>query len=130
MPMVGKHPDAPKSREARKGRRRFTLEDKRRVVLEATSPKSSVADVALRYSIAPSLVYRWCKQADQTQGDPLRLPSTPHTFELPLLRTRVKELERILGKLSYELEVLKEQSEVVFPRKSAAAAKSKTPAKH
>lgn len=40
-------------------RRRFSEDDKARIVSEAMMPGASVSDVARRYRICSSLVYRW-----------------------------------------------------------------------
>ena len=40
-------------------RRRFSDDDKARIVSEAMMPGASVSDVARRYRICTSLVYRW-----------------------------------------------------------------------
>lgn len=40
-------------------RRRFTIDDKARIVSAAMMPGASVADVARRHRICPSLLYRW-----------------------------------------------------------------------
>ena len=40
-------------------RRRFTDDDKARIVSEAMLPGASVVDVGRRHRVCPSLIYRW-----------------------------------------------------------------------
>ncbi len=40
-------------------RRRFTDDDKARIVSEAMMPGASVVDVGRRHRVCPSLIYRW-----------------------------------------------------------------------
>ncbi|ARR57560.1 hypothetical protein HY78_28965 (plasmid) [Rhizorhabdus wittichii DC-6] len=58
-------------------RRRFSDDDKARIVSEAMMPGASVADVARRYRICSSLVYRWRRLllADGVAADASRLPA-------------------------------------------------------
>ncbi|WP_119680993.1 IS66-like element accessory protein TnpA [Indioceanicola profundi] len=59
------------------GRRRFSADEKVRLVEEAFAPGVQVASVARRLGIDQSLLYRWRRQLF---GDPPRLPAfTPVT---------------------------------------------------
>ncbi|MBS0535139.1 MAG: transposase [Proteobacteria bacterium] len=49
-------------------RRRFTDEDKVRLVAEASLPGKSIALVARRHGICPSLLYRWRRAGDWGAG--------------------------------------------------------------
>lgn len=63
------------------GRRRFSADEKVRLVEEAFAPGVQVASVARRLGIDQSLLYRWRRQLF---GDPPRLPAfTPVTVTEP-----------------------------------------------
>ena len=58
-------------------RRRFSDDDKARIVSEAMMPGASVSDVARRYRICSSLVYRWRRAllSDGVSVDVSQLPA-------------------------------------------------------
>jgi transposase len=49
-------------REARPPRRRFSEDDRARVVSEAMMPGASVGAIGRRHRICPSLIYRWRRE--------------------------------------------------------------------
>jgi transposase len=53
------------------GRRRFTAEEKRRLVAEALSPGSSVSLVARRNGISSNLLFRWRRLMEQGELESL-----------------------------------------------------------
>lgn len=55
-------PSVGPSRDGRSNRRSFTDEDKRAIVMEAEAPEVSVAAVARRHEIVPSMIFRWRAQ--------------------------------------------------------------------
>ncbi|MEO1194428.1 MAG: transposase [Pseudomonadota bacterium] len=53
----------------RERRRRWSVEEKRRIVTEASQPGISASWVARRYDIAPSQLFSWRKQfREETAG--------------------------------------------------------------
>jgi transposase len=99
-------------------RRRFTAEEKRRLVAEALSPGSSVSLVARRHGISSSLLFRWRRLMEQGELESLGAdePVVPAS-EAKQLRARVRELERLLGKKMLEAEILKEALELTRSKK-------------
>ena len=83
-------------------RRNFTAEYKAKIVLELISRNKSAAEVCREYNLKPDLVSRWRSQflanAAQVFGD---------ASEIDPQQTRIQELERLAGKQSLEIEILK-----------------------
>jgi transposase len=53
-------------------RRRWSGEEKARIVAEATAPDARVADIARQYGVSRSLIYTWRREASQgLSGDGL-----------------------------------------------------------
>ncbi len=99
-------------------RRRYSLEEKRRVLDEAEEPGNSVSSVARRYGIAPSLVFRWRSQRDAGALTGLDAgEAVVPLSEAKRLRKRVQELERLLGRKTMEAEILKEAIEIAREKK-------------
>jgi len=86
-------------------RRKFTSEFKAQVVLEVLSGAKSPAQACREYQIRDSLLCRWKRQF---------VERAPQVFEQEKAqdpsRSRVAELERMVGRLTMELEISKKAS--------------------
>ena len=90
-------------------RRRFTAEEKRRLVAEASEPGSSISLVARRNGVSSSLLFRWRRLMEQGELESLGADEQVVPLsEAKQLRARVRELERLLGKKTLEAEILEE----------------------
>ena len=81
-------------------RRRFTQDFKRSVVEQLLSETAGPAELCRRYNIASGQLYTWKKQYADGKLD--LEPSREADLE-----ARVRELERLLGKVTMENEFLK-----------------------
>src|ERR1700685_1644865 len=99
-------------------KRRFTAEEKRRLVEEAALPGASVSSVARLYCVAPSLLFRWRRLNDEggMQGLGAEEAVVPES-EAKQLRAQVRELQRLLGKKTMETEILREALELSRSKK-------------
>jgi transposase len=99
-------------------RRVFSVEEKRLIVEETLQPGSSVSLVARKFNLSPSLVFRWRKLMEDGSmsglgaGEPVVAES-----ELKEAKARIRELERLLGKKTLEVEILKDAVELVRSKK-------------
>lgn len=99
-------------------RRRFTAEEKRGLVTEAVAPGSSVSLVARRNGISSSLLFRWRRLMEQGELESLGADEqVVPVSEAKQLRARVHELERLLGRKTLEVEILKEALELTRSKK-------------
>jgi transposase len=99
-------------------RRRWSPEEKRAMVQEAESPGMSVSSVARKYGIHPNQLFRWRRLMYEGALCAVRageevVPAT----ELKALRARVRELERVLGRKTMEVEILKEAIAIAREKK-------------
>src|SRR3954452_11978320 len=90
-------------------RQRWSAAEKVRLVEESQQPGSSVSFVARRYGLSPSLLFRWKRRMlegghQAVQADE-ELVATSRVREL---ERRVRDLERLLGRKTMEVEILKE----------------------
>lgn len=84
-------------------RRKWSDEEKDRILREALEPQANVSQIARKYKIEPSQIYIWKKQTNSG------IPSKPMSYdEVTMLITRIKHLEQVLGRKTAELEMLKE----------------------
>jgi len=81
-------------------RRRFTSDFKRSIVEQLLSETAGPVELCRRYNIASGQLYTWKKQYAQGKLD-------PEPSKEAELSARVKELERLLGKVTLENEFLK-----------------------
>jgi transposase len=90
-------------------RRRWTTEQKLRIIEASCEPGESVSSVARRYGMAPNLLYRWRRL--MAQGGAAAVGSDEAVVgnsEVRRLEERIRELERLLGRKTMEVEILKE----------------------
>ena len=100
-------------------RRRFTTEQKLAVVAETMQPGMSISYVARRHGLSPSLVFRWRRL--MTEGGQQAVRADDEVVPAADLRRaeeRVRELERLLGRKTLEVEVLKEALELTRAKKA------------
>ena len=89
-------------------RRTFTPEFKLEVVLELLSGMKSNAEVCREYRLAPTVVAGWKQRfAERAPG----IFTTQQSASAE--QRRIAELERLLGRLTLELEVAKKASSIL-----------------
>ncbi len=90
-------------------RRRWTSEQKLRIIEETYEPGESVSAVARRHGVAANLVFRWRRLMDE--GGSIAVSSDETVVgnsEVRKLEDRVRDLERLLGRKTMEVEILKD----------------------
>jgi transposase-like protein len=90
-------------------RRKIDPETKVAAVLEGLRGESSIADICRKYQISESLYYRWRDKflAGGSQALSSRNDSSPEAA----VKARISELERIIGKQTIQIEILKKISQ-------------------
>lgn len=81
-------------------KRRFSLEQKRRVVEEALSGAFSLAQVCQRHEVAAGQVHQWRRQYEQGLF-------SAEAREVRELNDRIRQLERKVGQMAVENDFLK-----------------------
>jgi len=90
-------------------RRRWSTQDKLRMIEETLLPGESISAVARRHGVAPNLLYRWRRL--MTEGGTVAIEADDRVTgnqDVRKLEERVRELERLLGRKTMEVEILKE----------------------
>ena len=80
--------------------RRFTQDFKRSLIEQLLSEAATPLELCRRYNISSGQLYTWKRQYAQGKLN-------PEPFRAAELAARVRELERLLGKLTLENEFLK-----------------------
>ncbi len=93
----------------RKTRRKFTAEEKIRIVLEGLRGEESITDLCRKEGIHPTMYYKWSKSflesgKRQLNGDTIREASSNEVKEL---RDENDELKMLVAELSLRTRVLK-----------------------
>ena len=104
----------------RERRRRYSAEQKLALVAETMQPGMTVSAVARQRGVSPSLLFKWRQL--MSQGGQVAVKADEDVVAASRARDleqRVRELERLLGRKTMEVEVLKE---------ALAAARGKKPA--
>jgi transposase len=110
-------PGRPKKRTAeavvkdikRQTRRKFSAEEKIRIVLEGLKGEESISEICRREGIAPTLYYRWSKDfmeagKKRLNGDTDR---EANTFEVDALRKEANGLKMVVAEQALEIRKLK-----------------------
>ena len=101
---------ASKVREIRrKTRRKYSAEEKIRIVLEGLKGEESIAELCRREGISPNLYYNWSKEfleagKKRLQGDTNREATSSEVVEL---RQEARELKELVAELTLENRGLK-----------------------
>ncbi len=90
--------------------RKYTPETKVRIVLEILRGEKSVAQASREYRIKDSLLYRW---KDQFLDGAKQAFAYGQPAEQKRRADKVAELERLVGKLTMQLEIAKKASHYV-----------------
>jgi transposase len=99
-------------------RRRWSAEDKARIVQETCAPGMSVSLVARQHGIAPNQLFSWRRLYAEGAlsavgaGEEV-IPASDYRA----LQHQVRELQRLLGKKTLENEILREALDVAQPKK-------------
>ena len=110
MPVKKKQSSEAAVREIRRrSRRRFSAEEKIRVVLEGLRGEMSVAELCRREGIASNLYYRWSKEfleagKKRLNGDTVREATSD---EVKFLRSENRELKEVVAEMMLKNRVLK-----------------------
>ena len=97
-------------------RRRFMTEQKLSVVNETLQPGMSISYVVRRHGLSPSLVFRWRRLTSEGGKEAVRVEEdVVAASEVRRLEERVRELERLLGRKTMEVEMLKEALDLRLP---------------
>jgi transposase len=90
-------------------RRRWAIFQKLKVVQETSVAGMTVTSVAKKYGMAPSQLFRWRKLLLSAGQEIVSVSHQGYADgEFRELKSRVRELERLLGKVTLENEILKE----------------------
>ena len=93
----------------RRTRRRFSAEEKIRIVLDGLRGESSIAELCRREGIASNLYYRWSKDfleagKKRLNGDTVREATSDEVKEL---RSENRELKEVVAEMTLKNRVLK-----------------------
>ena len=88
--------------------RTWTVQQKLEIVLAGLRGDRSVAALCREHRISENLYYTWRDKL--LEGGSERLSGKEERTELAELRKRVRDLERALGRKTYELEIAGEAS--------------------
>ena len=93
----------------RKTRRKFSSEEKIRIILEGLKGEESIATICRREGIAPTLYYKWSKAfleagKRRLQGDTVREANSNEVTEL---RKENEQLKHLVAEVSLKNRVLK-----------------------
>src|SRR5687768_11023979 len=99
-------------------RRRYSVEQKLRVLEEAGEPGMTISFVARRHGISPSLLFHWRRRMAEGGKEAVRADdAVVSASEVRALQRRIRELERVLGRKTLENEILREAVKVASEKK-------------
>lgn len=90
-------------------RRRWTTNEKLRIVAASFESGETISAVARRHGVAANLLYRWRRL--MSEGGAIAVDADECVVgnsEVRRLEERIRELERLLGRKTMEVEILKD----------------------
>jgi transposase len=89
-------------------RRHWTTEQKLQIIEESFQPGESVSSAARRRGVAPNLLYRWRRLMTEGGAAAVGFEPVVGSSEMRRLEDRIRDLERLLGRKTMEIEILRE----------------------
>src|SRR5215472_7960360 len=106
-------------------RRRWSAEEKARIVQETWAPGMSVSLVARRHGIGPNQLFRWRRlYAEGALSAVGAGEEVVPASEFRALQQQVRELQRLLGKKTLENAILRDALDLAQPKKRLLRAPS------
>ena len=103
-------------------RRRWSVAEKVRLVEETLQPGMSVSFVARKHGLSPSLLFKWRQRMAAGGREAVRVDDEViGATRVRQLEERIRELERLLGRKTLEVEILKEALSAARAKKTAVA---------
>ncbi len=99
-------------------RRHWTAKQKKAMVEEADQPGNSLSSVARKYEVHPNQLFRWRRLMQE--GALVAAGSEDQVVplsEVKELKAEIKELQRLLGKKTMEVEILKDAIRIAREKK-------------
>ncbi len=99
-------------------RRRWSPGEKKAIVEETEQPGMSISAVARRYGLHPNQLFKWRRLMHEGALSAIKAgePVVPAS-EAKELRSRIRELERVLGRKTMEVEILKDAIRIAREKK-------------
>ena len=99
-------------------RRRWSVEEKIRLVEESNRPGMSVSYVARKHGIAPSQLFTWRRRMSDGSREAIRADDdVVSAARVRELEREVRELQRVLGKKTMENEILRDAVRIAHEKK-------------
>ena len=92
------------------GRRKWTAEQKMSIVLQGIKGETSIAEICRNHGISQVQYYKWRDLF--LEGAKKRLNSKSNSKDSNAYKAKIKELERIIGKQTVTIEILKKIQEL------------------
>jgi transposase len=99
-------------------RRQYSVEERIKLLDAADAPGESISTIARKHGVSPSVMFRWRHLRESgamtsLKADEELVPAS----EMRAARTKIRELQRLLGKKTEEVEILKEGLEYAREKK-------------
>src|SRR3954467_8660553 len=107
-------------------RRHWTTEQKLQIIEESFQPGETVSSVARRRGVAPNLLYRWRRL--MSEGGAAAVGSDEPVVgssEVRRLEERIRELERLVGRKTLEIEILREAEDGVKKNRACGSCRGR-----
>ncbi len=99
-------------------RRRWSVEEKIRLVEESNRPGMSVSYVARKHGVAPSQLFTWRRRMADGSREAVRADDeVVSAAEVRELKRQVRELQRVLGKKTMENEIIRDAVRIAHEKK-------------
>jgi putative transposase len=93
------------------GKQKWQSEEKLAVVMEGLKNESSVVEICRAHGVNQALYYRW---RDQFLSNAKEIFNNGRVTQGEnILKNRIMEMERIIGKLTIQIEILKKTEEMI-----------------
>ncbi len=99
-------------------RRRWSAKEKKAIVEETEQARMSISAVARKYGLHPNQLFTWRRLMHEGALSAVKAgESVVPVSEAKELRSKIRELERLLGRKTMEVEILKDALRIAREKK-------------
>jgi transposase-like protein len=94
----------------------WTIDEKLEIVMKGLLSKTSISEICREYKVNEAMYYKWRDRFIEGGKKGLERKNAKDTTEIEDANRKIRDLERIIGRLTVQNEILKKTEEILNGR--------------